>query len=221
MKNNSLSQVVKSKSIVIPIYIYKLFPLLEIDLEIFVFLMYLYNCGEKIIFDPHKMSDELSIGVEKILNYIDVLSSKKLIKFEIIKNDKNISEEFLSIDFFYEKLSILLMDNKNNLNNSKESEDLNIFSIIEKEFGRVLSPIEYEIIKAWRENNNSDELILQALKEAIFNGVTNLRYIDRILSEWQKKGIKTVDDIEKNKKEFRKKNDKVEIFEYNWLEDDE
>ena len=49
-----------------------------------------------------------------------------------------------------------------------------------------LSPMEYEIIKAWLDNDMSEELIKEALKEATFNGVSNLRYIDKILYEWGK-----------------------------------
>lgn len=221
MKNNRLQSVLKSKNIVIPIYIYRIFPKLDIDLETFIFLMYLYNCGEKIIFDPQKISTDLGLSIESILNYVDVLSNKKLVSFQIIKNDKNISEEYLSIEFFYEKVLLLLIEEENNSVEKNSNSESNVFDTIEKEFGRGLSSIEYEIIKAWRENNNSDELILEALKEAVLNGVANLRYIDRILSEWQKKGIKTKADVEKNRREFRSKNEKVEIFEYNWLDDDE
>ena len=220
MKNNELLELLKSKNIVIPIYVYKLLPKLDIDMETFIFLMYLYNCGEKIIFDPQKISNDMGLSVEKILNYVDILSNKKLVNFQLVKNDKNVSEEYLSIEFFYQKLSILLVEeNENHRKNDVEESD--VFSTIEKEFGRTLSSIEYEIIKAWRENNNSDELILEALKEAVFNGVANLRYIDRILSEWNKKGIKTKEDVEKNRKNFKAKNEKVEIFEYNWLDDEE
>lgn len=222
MKQSNINDIIKSKNIIIPIYIYKIFPKLNIDLETFIFLMYLYSFGEKIIFNPTSLSKDLGITLEQVLIYIDKLTNRKLINFEIIKNEKNISEEYISLSFFYDKISMLLMEE---LNNSKEQNNgSNIFDIIEKEFGRVLSPIEYEIIKAWGENNISDELVQEALKEAVFNGVNNLRYIDKILYEWQKKGIKTKEDVEKNRIKYKKEREneeKVEIFEYNWLEDDE
>ena len=106
--------------------------------------------------------------------------------------------------------------------NDTDNNSKTIFELIEREFGRVLSPMEYEIIKAWTENNISNELIEEAVKEAIFNGVTNHRYIDKILYEWQKKGIKNKHDVEENRQRFKKeKPEKMEVFEYNWLEDDE
>ena len=76
--------------------------------------------------------------------------------------------------------------------------------------------MEYEIINSWIESKISNNLILAALKEAVFNGVSNLRYIDKILFEWNKKGIKKPDDINKAKKS--EEEDKNESFyEYDWL----
>lgn len=220
MKKDKMVDLLSQRNIVIPMYIYRLFPRLNIDLDVFMFLMYLYNCGDKIIFDPQKISEDFGIDLEKVLYYIDKLSSNKLINFEIIKNDKNISEEYISLSYFYDKISLLLIEDAND--SSNEQHNKNIFELIEKEFGRVLSPMEYEIIKAWNESNISDELIEEALREAVFNGVTNLRYIDKILYEWQKRGIKNKNDVEKNRQRAKKDNtEKMEIFEYNWLEDDE
>ena len=79
--------------------------------------------------------------------------------------------------------------------------------------------MECEIINAWLDNY-SEELINEALKEAVWNNVKTLRYMDKILFEWGKKGIKNKEDVEKNKKE-RNEDKKEELFEYNWLEDDE
>lgn len=218
MKKEKMLKLLKQKSITIPIYIYKLYDKFNIDLPTFIFLMYLYNLDEKIIFNPQKISEDFCIPVGEVLAYVDKLTSNNLVSFEIIKNEKNISEEYLSLSYFYEKLSILLMEESN----ENYKEDLtSIFKLIEKEFGRVLSPIEYEIIKAWHEDNISDDLIKEALKEAVFNGVSNLRYIDKILFDWRKKGIKNKDDVENNRKAFRKKEEKMEVFEYDWLEDDE
>ena len=115
------------------------------------------------------------------------------------------------MDELYNKLALLLSADK------KEVADTNIFDLFEKEFGRTLSSMEYEIIGAWLEANFTEELITLALKEAIYNGVTNLRYIDKILYEWQKKGIKTKEDVTKQREKFTKKEKKEEIFDYDWL----
>ncbi|UKI28719.1 MAG: DnaD domain protein [Clostridium sp.] len=105
--------------------------------------------------------------------------------------------------------------------NIKKQTVTNIYTIFEKEFGRPLSPVEYEIIKAWITSGISEELIKGALKEAVFNNVRNLRYIDKILSEWEKKGFKSVDEVDSYLKKKEVNNPKQELFDYNWLEDEE
>ena len=94
---------------------------------------------------------------------------------------------------------------------------LNIFEIFEKEFARPLSPMEFEFINEWIKSGMSEELIIEALKEATYNGVSNLRYIDKILYEWNKKGIKRTDDLDRKIKEEESKEDNTELYEYDWL----
>lgn len=209
--------IIKEKNIVIPMYVYKIFPKLDIDLETFIFLMYLMGKDNNSLFDVKSLSCELSCDIKKIMGYISMLQDKKLIELKVVKNDKNIMEEHISLDLFYEKLSMLLISF---LNESKE-EEINVFEMLESELGKQLTPIEYEIVKAWKESNYADEVIKEAIKEAVYNGVANLRYIDKILYEWAKKGIKTKEDVEKNRKEFREKEKakKVDVFDYDWMDD--
>ena len=212
--------IIKSKNLVIPLYLYKLRDKLNLSLEEFIFMMYLYNEGKLILFDLNKISDELGINHNELMNLIGGISGKNLIEFKVIDNDKGIKEEYLSLDNFYNKISLLLMDD----NVVEEStDDINIFSMIEQEFGRTLSPIEYEIVKAWLESNISVELISCALKESIMNDVRNLRYMDKILYEWGKKGFKTKKDVDNHMINRRKKEEtkKVDVFDYDWLEEND
>ena len=132
-------------------------------------------------------------------------------------------EEVVILDDFYQKVAYFTIDKVNNEDNS----NINVFEMVEKEFGRTLSSMEVEIIKAWLDSNISEELIREALKEAVFNGVSNLRYIDKILYDWGKAGIKTVEDVEKRRKNRNKDRNKEEdtdisdIVDWNWFDEDE
>lgn len=224
MKSSKLIEMYQDGNIVIPIYMLKNYKKLNLELSEFIFLMYLYSKGNNIIFDPTKMKDDLGIELAQVMENISKLSDKNLIKVEVVKNEKGIMEEKISMDDFFHRLSLVVVDDVANEEKSKNS---NIFEIIEKEFGRTLSPIEYEIIKAWLDNNMSEELIKEALKEATFNGVSNLRYIDKILYEWGKSGIKTKQDVESNRKKREKKKQEevkdidLDIMEWDWFDDDE
>lgn len=85
-----------------------------------------------------------------------------------------------------------------------EEEERNMFSIFEKEFGRPLSPMECETISSWLDQDRyQEELILMALKEAVFAGKVHFRYIDRILLEWSRNRVKNVQDAKAYTQRFR------------------
>lgn len=79
-----------------------------------------------------------------------------------------------------------------------------IFSIFEKEFGRPLTPMELESITGWLDKDSyPEELILAGLKEAVFAGKVHFRYIDRILLEWSRNRITTVEQAKEHSQKFR------------------
>ncbi len=215
IKSNKLLNIFKEGHVVIPLYIYKNISSLNVSHDEFFVLMYLYNLGEEFVFDPNKISNDLGIDLKQTMLYITKLTDLNLINVNVRKNDRNITEEYLSLEPFYSKLSLIIIDE---INNKSDNNSSSIYEVVEKEFGRTLSPMEYEIIKAWLDNGVSEELIKEALKESAYNGVSNLRYVDKILFEWNKKGYKTKEDVQNNK--FKPK-ENVEVFNYNWLEDDE
>ena len=109
----------------------------------------------------------------------------------------------------------------NNNNNNKSGKT--IFDVVQKEFGRALSPIELEIMNEWLAKNYSEELILYAVKEAILNNAKSLKYVQRILERLEREGIKTVSEAQKNsfRREEKEEKKRIELFDYDWLNDDE
>lgn len=188
---------------------------LKIEDKEIIFLMYILN--EEALFNPKKIATDLQMQIGEVLQMIESLTGKGILKIEVVKVG-NIREEHLNIDGLYDKLSFLILNEK--VETPKKS---NLFDIFEQEFGRTLSPIEYEIIKGWIESEFTEEIIICALKEAVYNGVFRMNYIDKILFEWNKKGIKTKQDVEKNNLEFnaRKKEKTEEVFVYDWLNENE
>jgi len=206
--------MLKEKDIIIPRMLFFNYKKINITEEELILIIYLENTN--LCFNLKKMSEELNINSKVLLQMINSLIEKDLLEIKVEK-EKTVCSETISLDKLYQKLGFLLV----NKEEPKEI-DTNLFSVFEKEFGRTISPMEYEIINAWKEVGFSDELIVAALKEATYNGVNNLRYIDKILHGWKKKGIKNSQDIENDKKNFNKKtNKKVEMFDYDWLNESE
>ncbi len=178
----------------------------------FIVIIYLINQSSN-IYNPKQISNDLGIELNQVLELINSLCEKNIIKIEM-KKINNIRSEIINLDYLYEKLALSMQE-------VEPKKDTNIYSIFESEFGRTLSPMEFEIINGWVDSGTSEELIILALKEATYNGVSNLRYIDKIIYEWGKKGIKTRDDVEKDRKQFKNTNKKnKELFDYDWLNDD-
>lgn len=221
LDHHKLVEIFKQGNLVVPLYLLQNYKKLHISLEEFLFLMYLYNQGEEFLFNPEKISHDLSLSLPEVMNDISVLSEKHLLAVETVKNEKGLIEEVLKLEDFFTKITSIIMGD---VVEETDHSDSDIFGVIEKEFGRTLSPMEYEIIKAWLDNHMSEEIITEALREATFNGVSNLRYIDKILYEWEKLGLKTKEDVAKNKMKRRKEREKekvTEIFDYDWFDDDE
>ena len=221
MNNSNLISYFKDGNIVIPIYLLKNFKKFKISIDEFIFLMYLNGLGNNFLFDPSKFSNDLNLDLSKIMEYVDTLTNKGFLLLDVLKNEKGYTEEVVILDNFYQKISLLM------INDVSENVEINssVFEMIEREFGRTLGPIEIEIIKAWLSNNMSEDIIKEAVKEAVFNGVSNLRYIDKILYEWGKAGLKTVKDVENMRNKRNNKNEKdddidMDIVDWNWFDDE-
>ncbi|WP_239614243.1 DnaD domain-containing protein [Cohnella mopanensis] len=80
----------------------------------------------------------------------------------------------------------------------------NLFVLFEQEFGRPLTPTEYEIMNGWLDQDQyPDELIRFALKESVFAGKLHFRYIDRILLEWSRNRVTNVEEARLHAQKFR------------------
>lgn len=189
--------ILKDGVITIPKILLMNYKKLKITEQELVILIYLINNDD---FNPASIAEDLQISSNEALTLIDKLASKDLIKLENVTKN-GIREEFFCLDELYNKLALLIV------NQDEEKKEVTIYDEFEKEFGRTLSPMEYEIIGAWIEGGISEQLIKEALKEAIYNGVTSLRYIDKIIFEWNKNGKKAKPKEEK----------KEAMFEYDWL----
>lgn len=199
----NIVELLKSKTYIIPSTLIKNYLKLNITEKELIFIIYIMNNNDE--FNINLICDDLGYTKKDVMALISSLSEKNLLSLDV--KDK---KDYLNLEELYNKLGFLMIE--------KKEVKTDIYSVIESEFGRTLSPMEYEIVRAWIDNGFNEELIKEALKEAIYNHVTSLRYIDTILYEWNKKGYKVPSDI---KKEVKKTNNKKELLDYDWLNEDE
>lgn len=215
MPTEILNKVIKEKTYNVPSFILKNYEKLNLTAEEVLVLIVLYNHYGKMSYDINKLLEEINLEKYKLMQLISSLEEKKIISIDLITNSKGLKEEYISLELLYDKIVNIYLDLKEETN-----ENADIYSAFEKELGRTLSPMEYEIIKGWVMDKFSDELIILALKEAVYNGVNNLRYIDKVLYGWRKKNIKNKQDIIKDKEKFKnRQKENIEVFDYNWLDE--
>lgn len=186
----------------------------KLSLTEFLVLIYFDNSYDK-VFDITLISKILNIEEATILEAFNGLLSKKIIT---LITEKDYSGKII------DKVSLQNIYNEIKLEEKKEESENttnDIFSKFEHEFGRPLSSMEIEVIKTWMEKLYTEELIIAALNESVYNGVSNIRYIDKILYEWNKKGFKTKTDVLNHLKNRydEKKLEETNIFDYNWLDE--
>jgi len=214
--DEKIINLLTERPIIIPRIIFNNYKRLNITEEELIVLIFIIDQGNKISYNPDIFVNELNLEKYKAMEIINSLCEKKIINISVEKNQNKKTEEFISLELLYNKILNLFKETKDN-----NIENTDIFSIFESEFGRTLSPMEYEIIKGWISDKFSYEIIVEALKEAVYNQVTNLNYIDKILYDWNKKGIKNKEDILKDKNNYRNNKSKpLEVFDYNWLDDE-
>ncbi|HIY58839.1 MAG TPA: DnaD domain protein [Candidatus Tetragenococcus pullicola] len=170
---------------------------------------------------------------KEIYRLLNQLVQKNLLSIQSEKDDKGLLNDAYDFSAVFEKLSLLTEQQKRHSNQQeKEKEEQNLYQMFETEFGRALSPIEFQRIGQWLEEDHyRPELIRLALKEAVLNQAYSLNYIDRILLSWERKNIKTKEQVAQEQKKRKrqmlqkettrteKKLPKVSL--HNWLEDQE
>lgn len=136
------------------------------------------------------------------------LTNKNYISTEILDDGSVVT----SFDYITEKLLKLLQGEQEKISSLKQDkEEDNLFDYMEKFFGRLLSPLEYEVIQSWKNKKYSYKLVKAACEIAQASNNKSIRYIDSILFEETKK-------IELGPEEYsRREQETVELSQVDWL----
>lgn len=210
--NEIVFNTLKEKDYIVKNYIIKAVINLDLELNDLLLLIYFTNQYEPTL-NVKDINKNIYLKEEEIMESFSKLVSINLLTVNLIKDENGITKEVISLDNLIKQITSLKVNQENN--NKKE----NIFDIFEHEFGRTLSPIEYEIINEWINNGTSEKTIIDALKEAVYNGAKSLRYVNKIILSWQEKGIKSKDEKISHEQKESDENGEKNLFDYNWLDE--
>lgn len=93
-----------------------------------------------------------------------------------------------------------------------------VHKFLETNFARPMSPIEIEILDSWLNYFKDEFIINYGIKIAVLNHVPTVNYLNGIYQNWKDNGYKTLEDCKPKEKEEK---EKLELFEYDWFEDEE
>lgn len=178
---------------------------------------------------PEELSERMTIHNSMCSSILRKLVQNQYISIEEGVSEDNIRLEKYSLTPLWNKLiENILYDKKQKELEKNLHDETNLYTVFEKEFGRPLSPLECETLAMWLDQDHqSPTVIIAALREAVISGKLNFRYIDRILFEWKKNGVQTIEQArdfgQKFRQQQRKKTQSVQkssntVPFYNWLE---
>lgn len=171
---------------------------------------------------PAEIAQYVTVSEQQCLEILKKLIQKNLLTIEERSNEYDQFSEAYNLNMLWERL---YQETEEKI--EEEDHVGTIFILFEQEFGRPLSPFEIETINTWLDVDLiKPELIKAGLRESVLMGKLNFKYIDRILREWQRKGIQTVEQARdaskpfhqtQTKKEYKREKRDTSVY-YNWLE---
>ena len=120
---NKVEKLIEKKDYIVPSLLILNYKKINLTAEELVFIIYVINNGED--FNPKKISQDLDLNLDKIMDLINNLTNKGLINLEI-KKINNVRSEYFNIEKIYKKLAFLLVDEeeKKDNNNCKYSNNI-------------------------------------------------------------------------------------------------
>lgn len=193
----------------------------EQDLIILIKLIYASEVSNK---QPsiEVLNQGSALNPREITAIIQHLIQLDLLELNVNKDEDGKFTEYMNLDPFYEKLSqILKRDQITEQQNQSDEQFKVLFQIIEQTFARPLSPYEIDTINQWIDVDHHDtDIIRAALDEAVSQNKLSFKYIDRILLNWKKNNVKTIDDSKKIRSQFNQpkmKHTVKDVPKFDWL----
>lgn len=165
---------------------------------------------------------KMALPISEIDQILVELLNKNILEFDNSESQMKTTLEPLKKRLFREFQISVIKDHETVSSTEFSTQIQNIYQIFEKEFGRTLSPLEFSRIREWVGFGYTDEVIVNALHEALSNNKKSIRSIDKILLKWA-----TRDDVSKEgysavNEQWNKDIEKtIAIAQTKWVDEDD
>lgn len=200
---------------------YKKLGITETELAIIFMIQHLLKQGNTLI-TQELLALKMTLSIQDIDQVLSHLLSKRLIEFESDNGEMKTTLKPLELRLYREFEVALLKRREESLEKGFDTQVQNIYGVFEKAFGRTLSPAEFQKIREWISLGYEEDVIIDALHEALDANKKSIRSIDKILlkktarKDIQKEGYSAISegwnkDIEKT----------IQIASEKWVNDDD
>lgn len=166
-----------------------------------------------------------AISIFKELNLIEILDSGAIFMLDIqnyIGKSSDEADRKRAYRNQIENEKMILLEDKcpdkcqTNLSNIKDRDKdkdiiTTIYEFVEENFGRTLSPLEYEKISSWL-LLFSEDIIKYAIEISVMNGKRTFKYVDGILKNWKGCNYATIEEIKNSEQKEENKEIKPNWF---------
>ena len=201
----------KSGNLVLPsallLHFKELFPSSD-DFLVWQFF-YLQNTSALDELSPSQIAETIGKELADVNQSISNLTENGLLQYRTIELNGEI-ELIFDASLAFERLDNLLNSQTPAATVPNPQNQLkDLVETFQQELGRLLTPFEIEdLSKTVKEDGIKADLIKEALREAVFNGKPNWKYIQAILRNWRHEGIQSVAQVEAKRAEREANNPK-------------
>ena len=162
---------------------------------------YLQNTTSLEEISPVQIAESIGKSVAEVNRSMSNLTEKGLLQYKTIALNGEIEAVFDALPAL-ERLDEIVESRSSVAQTVSQNVLKDLVETFQQELGRLLTPIEIEdLTKTIQDDKINPELVTAALREAVFNGKANWRYIQAILRNWRREGITTVAQVEAKREE--------------------
>ena len=162
---------------------------------------YLQNTTSLEEISPNRIAESIGKSVTEVNRSMSNLTEKGLLQYKTIALNGEIEAVFDALPAL-ERLDEIVENHSSVAQAISQNVLKDLVETFQQELGRLLTPFEIEdLTKTIQDDKTSPELVTAALREAVFNGKANWKYIQAILRNWRREGITTVAQVEAKREE--------------------
>ena len=150
---------------------------------------------------PNQIAESIGKSVAEVNRSMSNLTEKGLLQYKTIVLNGEIEAVFDALPAL-ERLDEIVGSHSTTVQTVPQNVLKDLVETFQQELGRLLTPFEIEdLTKTIQDDKTNPELVIAALREAVFNGKANWKYIQAILRNWRREGITTVSQVEAKREE--------------------